>query len=67
MHATLELQGTYNNIPVIFRISNNFDINAEIPTITIKDGTNYTALTVLHLSLLYGCNLRNNIEMPQNS
>lgn len=50
--AALELQGTYNNIPVIFRISDDFEIDAEIPTITIKDGTNYTALTALNLSLL---------------
>lgn len=50
--AALELKGTYNNTPVTFTISDNFEIDAEIPTITIKDGTNYTALTTVNLAIL---------------
>lgn len=50
--AALELKGTYNNTPVIFRISGDFEIDAELPTITIKDGTDYTALTALNLANL---------------
>ncbi len=50
--AALELKGTYNNTPVIFRIAGDFEIDAELPAITIKDGTNYTALTALNLANL---------------
>lgn len=50
--AALELKGTYNNIPVIFRISGNFEIDAEIPSITIADGQHYNAVTALNLATL---------------
>lgn len=50
--AALELHGTYNNIPVIFRISGDFEIDAEIPAITIADGQHYNAVTALNLANL---------------
>ncbi len=50
--AALELNGMYNNTPIIFRISDEFEIDAELPKITITDGSNYTASTALNLANL---------------
>jgi hypothetical protein len=50
--SALELEGTYNNTPVIFNISSEFEIDAEMPKITIADGSHYNALTALNLATL---------------
>ena len=50
--SALELSGMYNNTPVVFAISGEFEIDGELPKITITDGSSYTALTALNLANL---------------
>lgn len=50
--AALELKGTYDTIPVIFRINKSYEFDAEQPKITIADGQTYTAATALNLANL---------------
>lgn len=50
--AALELKGMYNNVPVTFRVINQFELEAEQDNVTIADGKNYNALTALNLAIL---------------
>lgn len=50
--AAFYLQGTYNNVPVIFRVDAALDIDADLPSVTIAAGQSYNALTALNLSNL---------------
>ncbi len=50
--AALELHGLYNTTPVIFRINQSYEFDAEIPTINIADGQHYNAVTALNLATL---------------
>lgn len=50
--AAFELKGTYNTIPVIFKVNGSYEIETERDNVTIADGKNYTAITALDLSLL---------------
>jgi hypothetical protein len=50
--AALELHGLYNTTPLIFRITQSYEFDAEIPAITIADGQHYNAVTALNLATL---------------
>ena len=50
--AALELRGTYNSTPIVFRVNTPFKIEAEFNDITITQGNNFTATILLNLSLL---------------
>lgn len=48
----LELGGTYNGTPIIFRIDQPIEVEAEFEDVTINQGTDFTAIITLNLSLL---------------
>ena len=50
--SSLLLNGMYNNTPVVFAISGEFEIDGQLPKITITDGSSYTAVTALNLANL---------------
>ena len=50
--AAFELKGTYNSTPVIFRVSNPFEIKGEQANVTIADEKSYTSVTALNLANL---------------
>lgn len=51
-NIALELKGTYNTTPVIFRIGTALEIDGLNTFTPIAGGVNYTSLTSLNLSLL---------------
>ena len=50
--AALELRGTYNSTPIVFRVNTPIEIEAEFEDVTITDGNDFTAIISLNLSLL---------------
>lgn len=48
----LELRGTYNAIPIVFRVNSPLEIEAEYDDVTIGQGNNFNAIISLNLSLL---------------
>lgn len=51
-NAALELTGTFNTTPIIFRINSAIELQGIGGNTGIASGTSYTALTSLNLSLL---------------
>ncbi|GAC1589727.1 MAG: hypothetical protein NVS3B19_09900 [Ginsengibacter sp.] len=51
-NAALELKGTFDNKPIIFRINSAVELDGIGGNKSLVGGTNYTALTSLNLSLL---------------
>lgn len=47
-----ELRGTYNGRPIVFRLNQPFEIEAEKNNVTIGNNNTYTAITSLDLALL---------------
>ncbi len=50
--AALELRGTYNSTPIVFRVNTPIEIEAEFEDVTITQGNDFTAIISLNLSLL---------------
>lgn len=50
--SALELQGNYNNIPVVFKVENPIDLEIEAHNFTIASNTDYSSLINLNLSRL---------------
>lgn len=50
--AALELRGTYNGTPIVFKVNTAFEIEAEYEDITITQGNDFNAIISLNLSLL---------------
>lgn len=50
--SALELQGSFNGTPVLFKVGGNYEIETERENITIVDGKDYTSVTALNFSLL---------------
>ena len=50
--ASLELRGTYNGTPVVFKVNNAVEIEAEFENITIADAQDITAIISMNLDLL---------------
>lgn len=50
--ASLELRGSYNGTPVVFRITDAVEIEAEFENITIADAQDITAIISMNLDLL---------------
>lgn len=48
----LELRGTFNGTPVVFRINSALEIESELENVTITQGSDYNAIITLNLSLL---------------
>jgi hypothetical protein len=51
-NPSIELRGTYDNTPVILRIMNSIEFEAEYEDVTIEMSDNFTANFALNLSLL---------------
>ena len=50
--AALELRGTYNSTPIVFRVNTPIEIEAEFDDVTITQGNDFSAIISLNLSLL---------------
>ena len=48
----LELRGTYNTIPVVFRLNDSFEVEAEFEDITIPPDADINAIVSLNLDML---------------